>query len=335
MSAQGFWADRAVLVTGAGGFIGSHLAEELARRGAHVRALVRYNGAGSAGWLDHAAPELLPRIEVFQGDLRDGALVADATRGVDTVFHLGALIAIPYSYRAPLSYLQVNVEGTLHVLEAARSQGVRRVVHTSTSEVYGTARFAPITEEHPLQAQSPYAASKVGADALAESHFRSFGTPVAIARPFNTFGPRQSTRAIIPAILAQVLGGAEELRLGALSPTRDLNFVSNTVDGMIALAEAGGAVHGRVFNFGSGREVSIGELAVALLRLAGRDIPIVEEAARLRPAASEVGRLLADSARAREELEWSPRVSLEEGLRRCIDGWTGEWAARARAGYHV
>jgi NAD dependent epimerase/dehydratase len=233
-----FWQGRRVLVTGAGGFIGSHLAEELARRGAIVRAFVHYNALGRAGWLDESAKELRDSMDIVAGDLREYDVLNDAARECDTIFHLGALIAIPYSYRSPLGYVRTNVEGTVNVLEAARAAGVRRVINTSTSEVYGTAISVPIAETHPLQGQSPYAASKIGADAIAESYHRSFGVPVATARPFNTFGPRQSARAVIPAILAQLLAGVTELQLGNLTPTRDFNFVMNTVEGMLALGEA-------------------------------------------------------------------------------------------------
>jgi NAD dependent epimerase/dehydratase len=310
-----FWQGRRVLVTGAGGFIGSHLAEELARRGAIVRAFVHYNALGRAGWLDESAKELRDSMDIVAGDLREYDVLNDAARECDTIFHLGALIAIPYSYRSPLGYVRTNVEGTVNVLEAARAAGVRRVINTSTSEVYGTAISVPIAETHPLQGQSPYAASKIGADAIAESYHRSFGVPVATARPFNTFGPRQSARAVIPAILAQLLAGVTELQLGNLTPTRDFNFVMNTVEGMLALGEAPDSVAlGRTFNLGSNREISIGALANMLMDRTGIAVPITTSDARTRPTGSEVERLLADNSRAMAELKWKPRVTLEDGL---------------------
>lgn len=329
-----FWSGRRVLVTGAGGFIGSHLAEELARRGANVRALVRYNALGAAGWLDESAADLRGSIEVLPGDVNDASLMMDAARGVDTVFHLAALIAIPYSYRAPESFVRTNVEGTLRVLEAARAAEVRRLVHVSTSEVYGTAQSVPITEAHPLNPQSPYAASKCGADALASAWQRSFGLPVVTVRPFNTFGPRQSARAVIPAIAVQLLSGAPELRLGSLSPTRDLNFVSNTVEGMLAAGAAPGSAVGGTYNLGSGAEISIGDLAAHLMRACGREVPIVRDPDRLRPAASEVGRLLADSSRARTELGWEPRVGLGDGIAQTV-AWLRANLGRYRTGGYV
>lgn len=327
-----FWSGRRVLVTGAGGFIGSHLAEELVRRGASVRALVRYNALGAAGWLDESG--LRNEIEVVAGDITDAAIAADAARGVDTVFHLAALIAIPYSYRAAESFVRTNVEGTLRMLEAARAADVRRFVHTSTSEVYGTAQTVPIAESHPLNPQSPYAASKCGADALASAWQRSFGLPVVTVRPFNTFGPRQSARAVIPAIAVQLLSGANELRLGSLEPTRDLNHVANTVSGMLA---AGAAAHGAVggtFNLGSGAEISIGDLAARLMRACGREVPIVQDPERMRPAASEVGRLLADATAARGALGWRPEVPFDEGLSNTVE-WLRANLGRYRSGNYA
>jgi dTDP-glucose 4,6-dehydratase len=313
------WSGKNVLVTGAGGFIGSHLAERMVQEGARVRALVHYNALGSCGWLDTSP--LVREMEVIAGDVRDRDRVVDAVQGVQTIFHLAALIAIPYSYHAPLSYVQTNVEGTLNILQAARQAGVGRVIHTSTSEVYGTAQYAPIDERHPLVGQSPYAASKIGADQMAQAFHLSFGLPVVTVRPFNTFGPRQSPRAVIPAIITQLLAG-ETLRLGSLSPRRDLNFVSNTVDGFLAAAQAGDQAQGKVFNFGSGREISIGDLAQLIAEQMGRSLHIETEAARLRPDGSEVERLLADHRLAQSVLGWSPTVSLEDGLLRTIEWFT-------------
>lgn len=313
---------RRVLVTGAGGFIGSHLVEELARRGARVRAFVHYNGRDRRGWLDEMPPELADTVEFVAGDIADARCVLDATRDCEIVWHLAALIGIPYSFRAPASYLRVNTEGTLNVLEAARVCGVARVVHTSTSEVYGTARTVPISEEHPLQTQSPYAASKLAADKLAEAMWHSAAVPVVVARPFNTFGPRQSARAIVPTIAAQLLAGRTRIELGALSPTRDLNYVANTVSGLIACAGAPAAELGRVFNLGSGGEISVGDLARLLVRLSGREAEVVSVSERLRPGTSEVERLVCDATRARTLLGWQPAVSLEQGL-----ALTLEWLA--------
>jgi NAD dependent epimerase/dehydratase len=304
------WRGKKVLVTGAGGFIGSHLTERLVQLGAKTRALVRYGSTGSRGWLEQSPYR--SEIEFVAGDIREADLVAGAAHDVEIVFHLAALIAIPYSYRAPLSYVRTNVEGTLNVLQAARSAGVQRVVHTSTSEVYGTAREVPIDEAHPLQGQSPYSASKIGADKIAESFHLSFGLPVVTVRPFNTFGPRQSARAVVPAIISQCLV-RDVVRLGSLRPTRDLNYVANTVDGFLAAAVAPDAV-GRAINLGSGREITIGNLAQLIAHLVGREIRIECEEQRLRPEQSEVQRLLADNRLAHDLLRWEPRVTLEEGL---------------------
>ncbi|OGV74898.1 MAG: NAD-dependent dehydratase [Lentisphaerae bacterium RIFOXYB12_FULL_65_16] len=321
------WSGRQVLVTGGGGFIGSHLTERLAASGARVRALVHYSALGGSGWL-RGSP-CAKDIEIVAGDITDSESVTAAVRGVEVVFHLAALIAIPYSYRAPRSYVNTNVLGTLNVLTAARDLGVSRVVHTSTSEVYGTARYVPIDEKHPLQAQSPYAASKIGADKLAESFHLSFGVPVVTVRPFNTFGPRQSRRAVLPTIITQCLQGST-VRLGSLTPTRDLNFVDNTVAGFIA-AGATPDVAGRTVNLGSGREISIGDLARLIARLLNKDITIECEAQRVRPEASEVERLLADNTLARTLLGWTPQVSLEDGLQRTI-AWFQDHAATDRPG---
>lgn len=325
------WQGREVLVTGAGGFIGSHLAERLAREGARVRALVHYNALGSWGWLDRSP--LAGQMEVLAGDITDPAWARRATRGCQVVFHLAALIAIPYSYLAPASYVRTNLEGTLNLLQAALEAQVERFVHTSTSEVYGTARQVPISEEHPLCGQSPYSASKIAADKMAEAFHLSFGLPVVTARPFNTFGPRQSARAVIPTIISQCLAG-QPLKLGNLHPTRDLNYVGNTVDGFLAAAAAGSQALGRAINLGSGREISIGDLARLICRLTGRPEEIETEEARLRPSGSEVERLLADNRLAAQLLDWQPAVSLEDGLQETI-AWLADNLERYRPGVYV
>ena len=312
------WQDALVLVTGAGGFIGSHLTEALAARGARVRAFVRYNSRGDVGMLRYAgAPASGGSFEIVQGDLRDSHAVLDAADGCECIFHLGALISIPYSYRHPAEVVAANVEGTLNILEAARRTRPRRLVHTSTSEVYGTAQVVPIAEDHPLQGQSPYSASKIGADRIAESYFRSFDVPVVTVRPFNTYGPRQSTRAVIPTIVTQALAG-QMVRLGSLTPTRDFTYVDDTVRGFIAAAEAEGA-GGREVNLGTNREISIGDLVKAIGRVLGREIVVSSEDARVRPGRSEVMRLCADNSLAKQLLGWEPQVSLEEGLQRTIE----------------
>lgn len=309
------WNGKKVLVTGAGGFIGSHLTERLVELGAETRALVRYNSRGFRGWLDHS--EHASKIEFFAGDIRDAAFVREAMADVEHVFHLAALIAIPYSYHAPASYVETNVTGTLNVLQAGRDLGTKRILVTSTSEVYGTALEVPITESHPLQGQSPYSATKIAADKLAEAYHLSFNLPVVTVRPFNTFGPRQSARAVIPTIITQVLAG-RELNLGSLSPTRDLNYVANTVDGFLACAQAPDAI-GQVVNLGSGREISIGDLAHLIMDLMKVRVAIHSESERLRPEKSEVQRLLADSSRAERLLDWRPATSLEDGLTATIE----------------
>ncbi len=308
-----FWKDRRVAVTGAGGFIGSHLAEELARRGARVRALVHYNSASHWGFLEQTAPELARRIEIRSGDLTDPYFVDEFVADRAVVFHLGALIGIPYSYAAPAQYVETNMKGTLHVLEACLRRKVGKVVHTSTSEVFGTALYVPIDEKHPRQGQSPYSATKIGADALAESFFRSYGLPVAIARPFNTYGPRQSARAVIPTIASQLLSGAEELKVGSLTPVRDFNFVSDTVAGFLAVARSPRSA-GQDFNLGSGRGVTVGETVHLLMKLCGRAVPVRTDRARVRPDKSEVLRLLCDRRKAGKLLGWRPRWTLEKGL---------------------
>lgn len=320
------WDAKRVLVTGAGGFIGSHLTERLVELGADVRAFVHYNALGTWGWLDHSA--VREDIEVVAGDVTDRESVRQAMQGVEVAFHLAALIGIPYSYRAPASYVRTNVEGTLNVLQAARELGLERVVHTSTSEVYGTARRVPIDETHPLQGQSPYSASKIGADKMAEAYHLSFDLPVTTVRPFNTFGPRQSSRAVIPTIVTQCLAG-QVVRLGSLEPTRDLNYVSDTVEGFVCAAATPAAV-GRTVNLGSGREISVGELARLIASMMGEIITIESDTQRVRPAGSEVERLLADNTRARNLLAWNPRVSLEDGLQSTID-WIRKHHERYRS----
>ena len=325
------WEGRRVLVTGGEGFIGSTLVERLVREGASVRALVHYNPFGRAGWLD---PETHPEVEVVPGDVRDAERVFEAVNGCEVVFHLAALIGIPYSYVAPESYIQVNVTGTHHVARACLRAGVARMVHTSTSEAYGTARQVPIAEDHPLQPQSPYSASKIGGDMVALSFFHAFELPVAVVRPFNTYGPRQSTRAVIPTILSQLHAGAAGISLGSTSPTRDFNYVDDTVSGFLAVAGCDRAV-GEAVNIGSGREISIGDLVAQLISITGSDARVVTDPDRLRPPGSEVERLVCDNRRAREWAGWAPEVSLEEGLAR-----TSEWVRRhhrdlATGGYAV
>jgi NAD dependent epimerase/dehydratase len=315
-----------VLVTGADGFIGSHLVEGLLAHGCDVRAFVLYNSFNSWGWLDSLAPEVRRGLDVFAGDVRDPHGVRAAMRGCDVVLHLAALIAIPYSYHSPDTYVDTNVRGTLNVLQAARELGVERVVHTSTSEVYGTARYVPIDEEHPLQGQSPYSASKIGADQMAIAFHRSFDLPVGIIRPFNTYGPRQSARAVIPTVITQLAAGARRIRLGALHPTRDFNYVADTVRGFIAMAEADGAV-GEVVNVGSNYEISIEETARLIAEVMGAELEIESDEARVRPAPSEVERLWASNARAAELLGWTPEYAGRDGFRRGL-ARTVEWFTR-------
>lgn len=302
-------------MTGADGFIGSHLVEALVRRGDRVRAMVQYNSFNSWGWLESVPARTMRSVEVIPGDIRDQAAALELAQTADVVYHLAALIAIPYSYRSPRSYIETNVLGTLNVMNAARQLGIARVVHTSTSEVYGTARSVPIGEGHPLQAQSPYAASKIGADKVAESFHHSFGLPVVTLRPFNAYGPRQSARAVIPTILSQLVAGAAELRLGDRRPTRDFTFVEDTVRAFMSVADAPAeAVVGQVLNAGSGAEISIGALAELLCEISGRKVPVLEEEARHRPPGSEVMRLVADSSRLRAATGWAPEHSLRDGL---------------------
>jgi NAD dependent epimerase/dehydratase len=311
------WKNRKVLVTGAGGFIGSHLTEALARRGAKVRALVRYNSRSHWGFLEELTPELAQRVDVWPGDVTDAHFVEELVAGQEIVFHLAALIAIPYSYVAPTIFTRVNVEGTLNVLQACRRHKTRKVVHTSTSEVYGTALYAPIDEKHPLQGQSPYSASKIGADHLAESFYRSFGLPVAIARPFNTFGPRQSARAVIPTIVSQLLQDPPILKLGSLLPVRDFNYVDDTVEGFLAVASTS-KTDGQAVNLGSGRGITIAETAKKIMALMGRRATASLDRARVRPDNSEVFKLVCDNRKARRLLGWRPRRTFEEGLKATI-----------------
>ncbi|OGN82413.1 MAG: NAD-dependent dehydratase [Chloroflexi bacterium GWC2_73_18] len=320
-----------VAVTGAEGFIGSHLVEALVASGARVRAMVQYNAFDSWGWLETLDRREMDGVEVVLGDVRDPGSVLDFMRGAEVVYHLAALIGIPYSYRAPHSYLATNAGGTLNILESARALGTRRVVHTSTSEVYGTALSVPIDERHPLQAQSPYSASKVAADKLVESYHLSFALPVVTLRPFNTYGPRQSTRAVIPTIVTQLLAGARVLKLGLLAPTRDFTYVADTVAAFLAVGGAPDeAVLGQVLNAGSGTETSVGELVTRIAELTGCPVEAVnEEQDRLRPAASEVFRLLSDSGELRRRTGWAPATSLDDGLRATI-GWFREPANLAR-----
>ncbi len=318
---NGDWTGRHVLVTGAGGFIGSHLAERLAAAGAQVRAFVRYNSRNNYGWLESVDEAVLSEIEIFRGDLVNPEAVADALRGCDRVLHLGALIPIPYSYRHPREFVSANVVGTLNVLEACRRVPVERLVHVSTSEVYGTPRAIPITEEHPLQVQSPYAASKSAADQLARSYHRSFQTPLVIARPFNTYGPRQSARAVIPTIITQALS-RDVIELGSTKTTRDFLYVDDTVAGLMACAAASG-VEGEEINLGTGVETPIHELARRVLHTVSRDAPVVFTEERARPEKSEVERLVADWSKAGRLLGWQPRVDLEDGLQRTIE-WLRE-----------
>ena len=314
-----------ILVTGADGFIGSHLTEALVRAGYDVKAFVLYNSFNCWGWLDQCAEDVKGKFEVFAGDIRDPHGVRAAMIGCDAVLHLAALIAIPYSYHSPNTYVDTNIKGTLNVVQAARELGISKVVHTSTSEVYGTARFVPITEEHPLQGQSPYSASKIGADQIAQSFYLSFGTPVITLRPFNTYGPRQSARAVIPTIITQIANGQRQIKLGAVRPTRDFNFVADTVNGFIKALESDAAV-GEVINLGSNFEISIGDTAQAIANVMGADIEILTDDQRLRPEKSEVERLWADNNKSKELLGWQPAYGgldgFKRGLKETVDWFT-------------
>ncbi|MCT7968545.1 NAD-dependent 4,6-dehydratase LegB [Laspinema sp. D1] len=312
-----------ILVTGADGFIGSHLTEELVRQGYSVKAFVLYNSFNSWGWLDHSTKDVIESLEVFSGDIRDPYGVKEAMKGCDIVLHLAALIAIPYSYHSPATYVDTNVKGTLNIVQAARELGVEKVVHTSTSEVYGTAQFVPITEEHPLQGQSPYSASKIGADQIAMSFYQSFNTPVSIIRPFNTYGPRQSARAVIPTVITQIANGTRKIKLGALHPTRDFNYVKDTVRGFIAIAESENAI-GEVINIGSNFEISIGDTVQLIAEAMGVQIDIETDEIRLRPEKSEVNRLWADNTKAKQIAGWEPLYSGREGFKRGL-AETADW----------
>ena len=316
-----------VLVTGACGFIGSHLVERLVEMGAKVRAFVFYNSFNHWGWLDSLPEEKLQKIEVFAGDVRDLPCVKRAMEGVKVVFHLAALIGIPYSYIAPESYVDTNVKGTLNILQAGREGGVAKIIHTSTSEVYGTAQYVPMDEKHPLQGQSPYSASKIAADMLAQSFHLSFGLPVAICRPFNTFGPRQSARAIIPTVLIQGMAGKSRIRLGNTQTTRDFNYVTDTVEGFIRIAQSREAI-GQVINIGSGQEITIASLVGKVSKILGVDMKVKTARERVRPSASEVFRLCADNTKSKKILGWKPKVRLEEGLQR-----TAEWLMKHKGQY--
>ena len=304
-----------ILVTGADGFIGSHLTEALVRAGHKVRSFVLYNSFNSWGWLDRCAADVKGGFEVFAGDIRDPHGVREAMKGCDAVLHLAALIAIPYSYHSPDTYVDTNIKGTLNVVQAARELGVGKVVHTSTSEVYGTARFVPITEDHPLQGQSPYSASKIGADQIAMSFYNSFNTPVVTLRPFNTYGPRQSARAVIPTIITQIASGSRSIKLGAVHPTRDFSFISDTVAAFIAALESDKVI-GEVINIGTNFEISIRDAAIAIAQVMDANIDIISDEQRLRPIRSEVERLLSSNDKAKKLLSWRPRYGGSEGFRR-------------------
>lgn len=316
-------ANKKVLVTGADGFIGSHLVEKLLAENCEIKAFVYYNSFNAWGWLDTLSKDKLDGLEVFSGDVRDPNGVRTAIKDVDVVFHLAALIGIPFSYHSPDSYVDTNIKGTLNVLQASRDIDVERVIVTSTSEVYGTAQYVPIDEKHPKQGQSPYSATKIGADKMAEAFYRSFETPVVTVRPFNTYGPRQSARAVIPTIITQLLNGSKEIRLGSLTPTRDLNYVDDICEGFLALAKCDEAL-GKEVNVGAGQEISIGDLAAHLLELINPDAKIIAEDMRMRPEASEVERLMCDNSLMKELTGWQPAVSLKEGLMKTIDWFKAE-----------
>ncbi|MFA4955759.1 MAG: NAD-dependent 4,6-dehydratase LegB [Candidatus Methanoperedens sp.] len=312
-----FWQDNKVLVTGAGGFIGSHLVESLVRKKAKVKAFVHYNSRNDWGNLELLPHDVLEKIEIITGDIRDPFCVRNAVKGCDTVFHLGALIAIPYSYLAPKDFVDTNILGTVNIMQACKDENVSKIVHTSTSEVYGTAIYTPINEKHPLQGQSPYSASKIGADMMAQSYYNSFELPVATIRPFNTFGPRQSARAVIPAICSQILSGKKKIHVGLLSPVRDFTFVQDTVNGFLKIAESERSI-GEVINIGSGKGISIGDLLKTIIDLIGKDISIISDDERMRPSKSEVMTLLCDNRKARELVGWEPTFTLEDGLKETI-----------------
>ncbi len=333
MNTNRYWEGKKVFITGAGGFIGSHLTEMMVREGASVKAMVRYNSSNQWGWLDTLSPEVLEAIEVMPGDVRDSGFVRHFVKGCTHGFHLAALISIPYSYVAPRSYVDTNVTGTLNVMDACRDFDIERVVTTSTSEVYGTAQYVPIDEQHPLQGQSPYSASKIGADQIAESYYRSFDLPVVLLRPFNTYGPRQSMRAIIPNLIRQGLAG-EVVRVGNLTPTRDFNFVLDTVQGFLK-AGATKAAEGQVINVGAGYEISIADLIKEVEDLLGRELNIVQQEERFRPDKSEVFRLWSNIDKAKAILDYAPQYSLKEGLRMTVDFFKAQENNEKVALYHV
>jgi len=323
------WEQKQVLVTGAGGFIGSHLTEVLVKAGAKVRVFIRYNSRDGRGNLEDLEPKLLDQIEIIAGDLRDADVIDRTVKGCDAVFHLGALVGIPYSYKNPREVVETNILGTFNILTAARDHGVKRVVHTSTSEVYGSALYVPIDESHPLQGQSPYSASKIGADKLAESFYASFDLPVVTVRPFNCYGPRQSARAVIPTLITQALA-CKEIRLGNKETLRDFTFITDTADGFMKAAQSQEGL-GKVINLGSGREISIGQLAQIITKITQSTAEIVVDEARVRPSRSEINRLLADNRMAKETIGWEPRVALEEGVKRTV-AWIASHMKRFQIG---
>jgi dTDP-glucose 4,6-dehydratase len=317
--------NKKILITGADGFIGSHLTEELIRRGYDVRAFVFYNSFGHWGWLDESPKEIKSEIDIFAGDIRDPHGVRTAMQGCDVVLHLAALIGIPYSYHSPDAYVDTNIKGTLNIVQAARDLELEKIVHTSTSEVYGTAQYVPIDEKHPLQGQSPYSATKIGADQIALSFYRSFETPVTIARPFNTFGPRQSARAVIPTVITQIANGERKIKLGALHPTRDFNYVQDTVNGFIAMAESDNVL-GEEINLGSNYEISIGDTVQLIAEAMSVEVDVKADEQRLRPEKSEVERLWADNSKALKKLDWSPKFGSREGFKQAL-AETAQWFA--------
>jgi len=311
-------SNKKILITGADGFIGSHLTEKLVKKGCKVKAFVLYNSFNSWGWLDNIPEDIKKQIEIFSGDVRDPFGVAEAAKNCDVIFHLAALIAIPYSYHSPATYIDTNIKGTLNILQAARTHGIEKIIHTSTSEVYGTAQFVPITEEHPLQGQSPYSASKIGADQLAWSFFTSFDTPVATIRPFNTYGPRQSLRAVIPTLITQIATGNKKIKLGAISPTRDFNFVDDITEAFIKIVESDNTI-GKTLNAGSNYEISIKDTAKMIAALMDKKIEIISEKERLRPEKSEVNRLWAENSKIKKLTYWKPEYSGIEGFKKGLE----------------
>ena len=320
-------SENKILITGADGFIGSHLAEEMCKRGYNIRAFILYNSFNSWGWLDHSDKKLTDSMEIFPGDIRDPYCVKKAMQGCNIVIHLAALIAIPYSYKSPASYVDTNITGTLNILQAAKELEIDKVIHTSTSEVYGSAMFVPITEEHPLQGQSPYSATKIGADQMALSFYRSFGTQVSIVRPFNTYGPRQSARAVIPTVITQIASGEKKIQLGALDPTRDFTYISDTVDGFIAVAESDNTA-GEVMNLGTGFEISIQKTIELIAQVMNADIDIVLDPQRIRPEKSEVNRLCSDNSKIKKLTTWSPQFADKDGLQKGLEK-TAVWFMEA------